>query len=208
MSNGQSIQLAAKPRTERKGTALRELRSSGRIPAVVYGAGQEGIPVHVDAKEISRLGASDMIDLKIEGGETATVMVKDHQQRNGRLIHADFMRISQNKPIRLQVPLDFQGTAAGTKTGGVLQTQETTIEVEALPADLPNTIEVDISGLEVGDKLVAGDVKLPNGVQLIAAEDELLASIILPRAAELATDTDSGSAEEEAAPAAEEADSE
>jgi large subunit ribosomal protein L25 len=187
-SNGGSIQLTARPRTEKKGSALRGLRLKGRIPAVVYGPELEGTPVHVDAKEfnkVARTGRSEMFNLTVEGGQTIPVIIKDYQQRDGQWLHADFLKISKNKPLRVRVPIDYQGTAVGTKTGGILQIQETEVEVEGLPADLPSTIEVDVSALDVGDKLSASDLKLPKGVTLHVPEEELLASIIIPRAVEV-----------------------
>ncbi|WP_025720115.1 50S ribosomal protein L25 [Paenibacillus polymyxa] len=187
-SNGGSIQLTAQPRTEKKGSAIRELRLKGRIPAVVYGSELEGTPVHVDAKEFNkvvRTGRSEVFNLTVEGGETIPVIIKDYQQRDNQWLHADFLKIAKNKPLRVRVSIDYQGAPVGTKTGGILQVQETEVEVEGLPADLPSTIEVDVSALDVGDKLSASDLKLPKGVTLHVPEEELLASIIVPRAVEV-----------------------
>ncbi|OBA04804.1 50S ribosomal protein L25 [Paenibacillus polymyxa] len=187
-SNGGSIQLTAQPRTEKKGSAIRGLRLKGRIPAVVYGSEIEGIPVHVDAKEFNkvvRTGRSEVFNLAVEGGDTIPVIIKDYQQRDNQWLHADFLKISKNKPLRVRVSIDYQGTPVGTKTGGILQIQETEVEVEGLPSDLPSTIEVDVSALDIGDKLSASDLKLPNGVTLHVSEEELLASVIVPRAVEV-----------------------
>ncbi|GIO35691.1 50S ribosomal protein L25 [Paenibacillus antibioticophila] len=165
-------------------SSLRELRTSGRVPAVVYGAQTESIPVHVDAKElirVSRTGRSEFFDLKVEGGETIPVLIKDIQQRAGQVVHADFQKVLKNKPLRVKVPLQLEGTPEGTKIGGILQVQATELEVEGLPADLPAAITVDVTSLGTGDKLLAADVKLPDGITLIASPEELLASIVLPR---------------------------
>lgn len=165
-------------------SSLRELRTSGRVPAVVYGAQTESIPVHVDAKElirVSRTGRSEFFDLKVEGGETIPVLIKDIQQRAGQVVHADFQKVLKNKPLRVKVPLQLEGTPEGTKIGGILQIQATELEVEGLPADLPAAITMDVTSLGTGDKLLAADVKLPDGITLIASPEELLASIVLPR---------------------------
>lgn len=165
-------------------SSLRELRTSGRVPAVVYGAQTESIPVHVDAKElirVSRTGRSEFFDLKVEGGETIPVLIKEIQQRAGQVVHADFQKVLKNKPLRVKVPLQLEGTPEGTKIGGILQIQATELEVEGLPADLPAAITVDVTSLGTGDKLLAADVKLPDGITLIASPEELLASIVLPR---------------------------
>lgn len=185
-NQGKSNQLTAENRTETKGAALRQLRLSGRVPAVVYGSELDGTPVSVDAKDFSKIlrtGRTEMFDLELSG-KKIPVLIKDYQEQDGRFLHADFLKISKNKPIRVKVAIDFQGTAAGTKTGGILQVQETELEIEALPADLPSAIEVDISGLDVGDKLSVGDIKLPDKVTLIADEAGVIASVVVPRIAE------------------------
>lgn len=193
MANGnKSNQLTAEPRTETRRSELRKLRLNGRIPAVVYGSDMEGTPVSVDAKEFKKLirtGRTEMLDLVLEGGRKVPVLIKDYQERDGKWLHADFLKVSKNKPIRVRVAIDYQGTAAGTKTGGMLQVQATELEIEALPDDLPSVIEADISGMEVGDKLTAGDIRLPDKVELISSAEELLASIVIPRAVEAENET-------------------
>ncbi|MDP4095262.1 50S ribosomal protein L25 [Paenibacillus sp. P96] len=201
-SGNKGNQLTAEPRTETKGSALRKLRLNGRIPAVVYGSDMEGTPVSVDAKEFKKLirtGRSEMFDLVLEGGRKVPVLIKDYQERDGKGLHADFLKISKNKPIRVRIAIDYQGTAEGTKTGGILQVQETELEVEALPDNLPSVIEADISAMAVGDKLTAGDIKLPDKVHLISPAEELLASIVIPRAVEAENEAAENTAEEERA---------
>ncbi|MFM9279153.1 50S ribosomal protein L25 [Paenibacillus jiagnxiensis] len=209
MANGnKSNQLTAEPRTETKRSELRKLRLNGRIPAVVYGSDMEGTPVSVDAKEfkkVIRTGRTEMLDLVLEGGRKVPVLIKDYQERDGQWLHADFLKVSKNKPIRVRVAIDYQGTAAGTKTGGILQVQETELEIEALPDDLPSLIGADISGMEVGDKLTAGDIKLPDKVTLISPTEELLASIVIPRAVEAENEAADNAREAEAAEGAEDA---
>lgn len=165
-------------------SSLRELRTRGRIPGVVYGAQTESIPVHVDAKELSRVsrtGRSEFFDLRVEGGETIPVLIKEIQQRAGQVVHADFQKVLKNKPLRVKVPLQLEGTPEGTKVGGILQVQATELEVEGLPAALPAALVVDVTLLGTGDKLLAADVKLPDGIALTSSPEELLASIVLPR---------------------------
>ncbi|KKO51222.1 50S ribosomal protein L25 [Paenibacillus sp. DMB20] len=188
-SKGNNVQLQAKVRNEFTRASRRKIRQNGGVPGVVYGSGTESIPVSVNLKEAAKLfytGRSEVFNLNIEGSDSVPVLVKDIQQRGGKVIHVDFLHISMNKPVRVSIPVEYQGTAAGTKTGGILQTQVTELEVEGLPADLPSAIEADVSGLEVGDKITAGDLKLPKGVTLHASEEEVLASVIIPRAVEAA----------------------
>ncbi|MCM2999804.1 50S ribosomal protein L25 [Paenibacillus cellulositrophicus] len=198
-----SHSLTAERRTDTKHSSLRSLRQSGRIPAVVYGTQTESMPVSVDAKElakVARTGRSEVFKLKVEGSSDLDVIIKDYQRKAGEWMHVDFMHISANKPIKVRVPIDFQGTAAGTKVGGVLQHQETELEVEALPANLPSAITVDVSHMEIGDKLVAGDIQLPSGVTLVASPEELVASVTASRMA-----TEAQAADESVAAEGEEA---
>ncbi|MWV45414.1 50S ribosomal protein L25 [Paenibacillus sp. HJL G12] len=180
-----SHSLTAERRSDTKHSSLRSLREKGRIPAVVYGTQTENIPLSVDAKElakIARTGRTEMFKLKVEGSSDLNVIIKDFQKKGGEWSHVDFLQISANKRLKVRVPIEFHGTALGTKSGGVLQHQETELEVEALPANLPASIEVDISHLNMGDKLVAADIKLPEGVTLVASPEELIASVTAPRA--------------------------
>ena len=201
-SKGNKVQLHADVRSEFTRAARRMVRQNGSVPGVVYGAGSESIPVAVNLKEASKLfytGRSEVFDLNLSGSDTLPVLIKDIQQRGGKVVHVDFLHISMNKPVKVSVPVDYQGTAAGTKSGGILQTLITELEVEGLPGDLPAVIEADISALEVGDKLTVADLKVPSGVTLMSSEEDILASIILPRAVEAAETSETEGAEEEEA---------
>lgn len=192
-SKGNNVHLNADIRNEFTRASRRRIRQNGGIPAVVYGSDTESIPVSVNLKETTKLlhtGRSEVFDLQIQGSDSVPVLIKDIQKRDGNVVHVDFLHISMNKSVRVKIALDYQGTAKGTKTGGILQIQETELEVEGLPGDLPTTIEIDVSELEVGDKLTVADIKLPTEITLHATGEEVLASVIIPRAVEAAeTDT-------------------
>ncbi|GAB6990798.1 50S ribosomal protein L25 [Paenibacillus pini] len=195
--------LTAEIRDNAKARALRE---QGRVPAVVYGTDTENMALSVDAKDlakIARTGRTEMFNLKVEGASDLSVIIKDYQKKAGVLSHVDFLQISANKPLRVHVHIDFQGTAEGTKVGGVIQHQLTELEVEALPAKLPSSIEADVSALNMGDKLHASEIKMPEGVTLITPEDVLVASVIAPRAAVEADGEEETTETETAAPSAE-----
>lgn len=189
MAKGNNVLLKADVRNEFTRASRRELRENGGIPGVVYGAGEESIPVAVDLKETAKLfhtGRSEVFHLDIAGSDQVPVLIKDVQKRRGNVAHVDFLRISMNKPVRVSVPIDYQGTAAGTKTGGILQTLVTELEVEGLPGNLPTVIEADVSALEIGDKLTVADIQVPKGIDLHASEEDVLATVIVPRAVEAA----------------------
>ncbi|BFH61302.1 50S ribosomal protein L25 [Paenibacillus azoreducens] len=181
-----SHSLTAEQRNDTNHSSLRRLREKGRIPAVVYGSQTDSIPISVDAKElmkVARTGRTEMFKLKVEGSSDLNVIIKDFQKKGGEWSHVDFLHISADKPLRVRIPIEFLGTAEGTKAGGVLQHQETELEVEGLPAKLPTSIEADISHMKMGDKLVAGDIRLPEGVKLIASPEEVIATVTASRAA-------------------------
>ena len=206
-SNGKTAQLTAEQRTENKGAALATLRKSGRVPGVVYGPSIDSISIHVDEKDVNRLartGRSELFELQLKDGKKVPVLIKDMQKKNDQLIHVDFIQISKNKSIQVTIPIEFQGTPKGTKKAGVLQTQETELIVEGLPDTLPASIEVDISGMDVGDKLSASDLKLPEGVTLVSSEDMLIASVTVLRAADTDTGEDTAVSEEPAEDSTEE----
>ncbi|MGM1046689.1 MAG: 50S ribosomal protein L25 [Bacillota bacterium] len=192
-SKGNNVQLAAEIRNEFTRAARRSIRQNGGLPGVVYGSDSESIPVSVNLKETARLfqtGRSEVFDLNIPGSDPVPVLIKDVQKRGGKVIHVDFLHISMNKSVRVTIPLEYQGEAIGTKSGGILQIQETELEVEGMPGDLPVTIEADVSGLEIGDKLTVADLKLPSGITLSATSEEVLASVNIPRAVEAAQAND------------------
>ncbi|GIO98136.1 50S ribosomal protein L25 [Paenibacillus lautus] len=199
MSKGNTVQLQADVRNEFTRASRRVLRENGGIPGVVYGGGEESIPVAVNFKDTAKLfhtGRSEVFQLDIPGSGKIPVLIKDIQKRRGTVSHVDFLRISMNKPVRVSIPVDYHGTAVGTKSGGILQTQVTEIEVEGLPGELPSTLEADVSALEIGDKLTVADIKVPEGITLHASDEEVLATVIVPRAVEAAETEDEADAKE------------
>ena len=133
--------------------------------------------------KLARTGRTEMFKLHLEGMKDLSVVIKDSQKKDGQWSHIDFLQISESEPLRVNIPIDFQGTAIGSKSGGVVQHLVTELEVEGLPSKLPSTIEIDVSHLEMGDKLMASEVKLPKGITLISSgEDLLLVAVTAPRA--------------------------
>ncbi|RUT40706.1 50S ribosomal protein L25 [Paenibacillus anaericanus] len=179
----QTLHLNASKRTKFTNASLRELRENGQIPAVVYGV-NTNLAIHVDEKElrkVSRTGRSEFFELKLDDGGSFPALIKDIQQRGGRWVHVDFLQVSKNKPIRVKIPLHYNGTAEGTKGDAILQVQSTELEVEGLPDALPAGLDIDVTPLGVGDKLTAAEVSLPEGVTLVSSGEELLASVITTR---------------------------
>ena len=159
--------LEAMEREGRGKNEARRLRASGRIPAVLYGGEQrEGKPIAVDPKVLSKilhseLGANTLIALKMPGGGDARVLVKEYQLDpvSHQFLHADFYRVAMDKVIRVTVPVVTRGEAPGVKQqGGILDFVHREIEIECLPADIPEHVEVDVSELMIGQNVRVRDL--------------------------------------------------
>src|SRR5277367_1110829 len=137
--------------------AARRVRVAGKIPAVVYGAGQESVAVAVDPKVITRILHSDsghntIFDLNVEGAAVVKVMIVDwqHEPIKGKLLHIDLKRIAMDKMMRVSVPVQLVGTPIGVRQGGGMLGQVLhEVEIECLPDDIPSHIDIDVSELEI-----------------------------------------------------------
>jgi large subunit ribosomal protein L25 len=158
--------LSAVKRDTRGKNEARRLRQAGRIPAVLYGGGHEAVPLAVDPKSLSRIlhshaGVNSLIALDVEGEGTTRVLVKQYQLEPVRhaLLHADFYRVAMDRLITVTVPIVLKGEARGVKQqGGLLDFLHREIEIECLPADIPEQIEVDVSELLIGQSVRLKDV--------------------------------------------------
>jgi large subunit ribosomal protein L25 len=200
--------LDAIERTSRGKNEARRLRVSGRIPAVVYGGKDGGKAIAVDPKVLAKIlrteqGANTLIALNVPGAGDARVLVREYQLDpiTHELLHADFYRVAMDKLLRVQVTVLPQGEPKGVKQqGGVLDIVHRQIEIECLPADIPNHIEVDVSELMVGQSIRVKDVATnPKWTPITDAETMLL-HIIIPKVEE-APAADAAAAGTAAAPA-------
>lgn len=177
--------LAIKAKAREKGDKLSALRLSGEIPAVFYGAGQATTPISVGALDFKKIwkeaGESSAVKVQMPGG-AIDVLIHEVQVDpiSGEPVHADLLAIDMNKKIKVKVPLVFEGISGAVKNGiGNLVKVLHEIEVEALPADLPHDLSVDISKLETLENVVnVSDIKLPAGVVAVTAETDVVASIV------------------------------
>jgi large subunit ribosomal protein L25 len=150
----------------------RRVRMQGKIPAVVYGAGKDALPITVDPRHVLRILRSDsghntIFDLALHGGEQSKVMIVDWQYEpiKGHLLHIDLKRIAMDKALRVNVPIILQGVPIGVKTeGGILEQLLREVEIECLPGDIPSHIDVDVSELTFGKVLRVTD--LPHNEKL------------------------------------------
>ena len=182
--------LKAAPRARTGSGRLNQMRREGWVPSVIYGKGTENINLKVDAKTFSDLLAHSsseniIVNLDIEGHGTRLAFLQSiqHDPISAKVLHADFRSIDENTAITAHIPTHLNGESAGVKAGGLVEQYVHAIEITCLPNDLPETIEVDISHLQVGDSLHIGDITYPAGVKATHAADVVVAHIGKPGAA-------------------------
>ncbi|MFZ0292168.1 MAG: 50S ribosomal protein L25 [Candidatus Sulfotelmatobacter sp.] len=164
--------LEAQPREAGTKNHARRVRREGKIPAVVYGAGKDAMPVSVDPRHVLRIlrsesGHNSIFDLALDGSDKTKAMIVDWQYEpiKGHLLHIDLKRIAMDKALRVSVPIVLQGVPAGVKTeGGILEQILREVEIECLPGDIPGHIDVDVSELTFGKVLRVSD--LPHNEKL------------------------------------------
>ena len=205
--------IQAIPREELGKNAARRVRAAGRIPAAVYGVGLEAVPVSVNARELgvllrSESGRHAIFTLAIEGKDSSPVKIHhiDVDPVTSRMIHMDLMRISLTEKTQVSTPLEFVGEPAGVKNNeGILEAHLHEIDIECLPRDIPAHIDVDVSGLEIGDRLAVGDIKVDTDVITILTDPEhLVVAVIAPRRGTEEEEAEEAAAAAEAAAPAEE----
>jgi large subunit ribosomal protein L25 len=190
MANSTIESVKATPRTGtfNKGHA-RRVRMEGLIPAVVYGAGHESLPVTVDPKVITKIlysesGHNTIFDLAIEGASAAKVMIVDWQTEpiKGKLLHIDLKRIAMDKAMQVSVPVQLVGVPVGVKNGGGILGQVLhEVEIECLPADIPSHIDIDITGLEVNGAIHISDLPHNPKIKFLGDEHALVAHVTVAK---------------------------
>lgn len=207
----EQVPFTAQPREIMKKKVSR-LRRQGIVPGNIYGRNRASVPIQMNAHDFERFvathPATTLLRLTVDGtAETAVVRRVQHNPRNGTIEHVDFLHVEMSEPIRVRIPIHLEGDAPALKTtdGMMLQLLDT-VEVEALPADLPDAIGLDVSDMEeLKATHVVRDLNVPSRVTLLTDPDEPVAKIEPPRIVveEVAPAAAEAPAEaEEAAPAA------
>ncbi|MEK7798401.1 MAG: 50S ribosomal protein L25 [Acidobacteriota bacterium] len=169
--------------------ASRRLRSQGQIPAVVYGARKEPVPIVVDPKKIleiihSESGVNTIFQLGMAEKEARRhVMIKEYQVDpvKGNLIHADFVRIQMDEVIEVDVPVQVTGEAAGVKLdGGILEHVTRQVRVSCLPGDIPEHITIEVTALKIGDALRVSDLPRSDRYRILTETDQTLVVVSPP----------------------------
>lgn len=184
-----TIELTVERRDSRGKNEARRTRAEGRIPAVVYGAGRDTVPITVKARDLSdafRGGAGEnaIFLLKLQGSDQSRhAMIRDLQRDplSRRTLHLDFVRVLMDTKVRVRVPVEVVGVAKGVKIdGGILDFVSREIEIECLPGNIPEHLPVDVSELAIGDALRVADVPAPEGVEVVDDAEKVVIHIVHP----------------------------
>ena len=181
------ITLATEPRTGLGSRPAGRLRREGKVPAIVYGLGTETVSVTVPARELQHIlagesGANTLINLDVDGESVLTLARQIHRHpTRGQLVHVDFIRISRDIAVSAEIPVHLLGEPTGVRDGGLLEQLLFNLTVEAMPGNIPVSIEIDVTALAIGDQLRVEDIPLPEGVVTHAESDFVIAQVAAPR---------------------------
>jgi large subunit ribosomal protein L25 len=164
----------------------RRQRRNGKIPAVIYGHGEPRgllIDAHEFNTKFMTVSESMIINLQVDGNNH-DVLIRDYQEDtiSGDITHVDFYEIERGKALRTNVGLHLNGAAVGIREGGILESFVHELEVECLPKDLPEGIDVDITDLEIGHSIHVRDIEAPSGVEILNSPDQVICAIAYKRA--------------------------
>lgn len=184
--------ITARSRESRGKGAARQTRRDGRIPGVLYGHGEDSVPLSVDANELQKLVhaisiENTIVDLDLGSGEPYKVLIRELQRHPFRdeFVHIDFFHVAMDEKIQVEVPIALIGTPTGVKNkGGVLDHQLRELEVFCLPGSIPEKIELDVSDLDIGDSIHVSDIELPD-VEILTELDRAVVAVLAPTVMEV-----------------------
>ena len=186
--------LEAKPRTAGTKNDARRVRKEGKVPGVVYGAGKPTLSVCLDPRQVSRIlhsetGYNTVFDLAVDGERTKAMIVDwQYEPIKGSLLHIDLKRIAMDQKLRVNVPIELVGEPAGVKQqGGILEQIVREVELECLPADIPNAIELNVAELVFGMVLRVSDLPKSDKLKFVTDPEQPVAHIISIKEEEVAT---------------------
>lgn len=185
-----TMQLNSEIRDQTGKGAARRLRSAGKLPAILYGAKTDPIMLAMDSSELKktlkgRAAENIIFDLTINGGkknQSKKVMIKELQRDPVKrdYLHVDLFEISMAKELEVDIPLDLLNTPIGVEQGGILQHIRREVKAACLPQDLVDKIEVDVSGLDIGQSLHIRDISFPPGLRSLEDEDLTVVTVVAP----------------------------
>lgn len=186
-----SVPLKAYQRTQTRRSEVKKLRDSGRVPATIYGRLNQPQNLELNAREFEELihhsvSENLLVDLSVENDarskRLALLQEVQHHPLNGKVVHVDFHEVAENEKVTVMVPVETEGEAAGVKLGGgVLEHVLFKLKVRCLPKDLPEQIVIDVTALELGKTIHLGDIKSPEGVEILGDKHISVVSVAAPR---------------------------
>jgi large subunit ribosomal protein L25 len=182
-----ATRLDVASRTPEGSRAARRLRHTGRVPGIIYGGRDEAVAIDVDARELRLALASRgaVLDVSVDGGAPTPAVLKEAQRHpvRGHTVHIDLLRVRLDRAIQATVALELTGAedAPGAKEGGVLEHITREVTIEALPTAIPESIQHDVSAMEINDTLTLEAVRAPSGVKLLGDPETVIATLTPPR---------------------------
>jgi large subunit ribosomal protein L25 len=185
-----TVSLAAKPRDTVGTGNARKLRQGGEVPAVIYGHSRQAQSLSLNTRDLEKLltqiaGTSTVVELTVDG-KVARTLIREVQRHpfKRQIIHVDFQELVAGEKVTLRVPLRFHGTPIGVReSGGILEETMHQITLRVDPASIPDHIDVDVTALTIGHSIHVGELKLPEGAEIMDEEDATVALVSAPRAA-------------------------
>jgi large subunit ribosomal protein L25 len=185
-----TVNLSATARTDRGKGAARKLRSSGQVPAVIYGSARESQALAIDERDLDRLlgtiaAESTVIELGVDGGRPTKTLIREIQRHPFKrmILHVDFQELVAGEKVTVNIPLSLVGIPDAVRLGGGVMDQVLReLEIEVDPSNIPNHIDVDVSMLEIGHSLHVSDLKLPEGVTVMDDPETTIVVLSIPRA--------------------------
>ncbi|MHB0912547.1 MAG: 50S ribosomal protein L25 [Armatimonadota bacterium] len=184
------LKLSSSTRVDLRKSETKKIRREGGIPATVYGRGQDPKSVAIKAEELAAIlktpgGRLSLIDLELDGkvSKAHPVLIQELQREpvSKSILHVDFHRVSMDEPVHAQVPVMLIGEAPGVKQGGILEQVTSSLDLKVLPDNMPTHIDVDITGLELGDSIHVSEVGIPEGAEVLHPQaDTMVATVRMP----------------------------
>lgn len=207
-----SASLKVKDRPDLTKSQKKQMRAEGFVPASVYGKSIDNVSVSVNQRDIFQIlktNPNGVIQLTLPyEKQNHPVMIQDIQKDpiSGDLLHIDFHRIQMDEPVKSTVPIEVVGDAVGVKEGGILQVQSHELEVKCLPDQIPSSLQLDVTELEIGGNMTVADISVPGGVEVLSDDNEVVVTLLAPQKNEEAETEETADAAEASAESDESAD--
>ena len=187
MARSDTTALSVAQREPSGSRATRRLRRDGKVPGIIYGGGEDPVPFEVDSRELRQAlaHAGAVLDLSVDGAGETPVVLKELARHpvSGETMHVDLLRVRLDQAIQATVVLELTGSegAPGVKEGGVLEQINRELTIEALPTDIPDSLQHDVSEMEIGDTLTLSAIVPPGSVKLLDDPEMVIATLSPPR---------------------------